>query len=229
MFCEEERKMAMNDDAKKGQSKAEKMNAGADSGKKWPTPDEFSEEEMVAGEAGEVEGSAEVESGDSAEAPALGHPSYKKLEDQLTETEQKLNEYWNEVMRARAEMENTRRRAAQDVEKARKFALEKFANDLLPIVDSLGHALDCEFGDNQFARSIHEGVEMTMNMLLQTFDRYGLKQINPVGVTFDPNQHQAVSMEENAEAASNTVIKVLQKGYLLNDRLIRPAMVVVAK
>jgi molecular chaperone GrpE len=89
--------------------------------------------------------------------------------------------------------------------------------------------LECEFGENQFARSIHEGVDMTMNMLLQTLDRYGIKQVNPLGAVFDPNQHQAVSMEESAEAKPNTVLRVLQKGYLLNDRLIRPAMVVVAK
>ena len=224
------------DDAKKQPSKAEKMNAGVEPGKKkWPTPEEVAlEEDESVGGTSDIGGAAGAEQqpgaqADSSEAPALGHPSYQKLEDQLTETEQKLNEYWNEVMRARAEMENTRRRAALDVEKARKFALEKFSNDLLPVVDSLGHALECEYGDNQFARSIHEGVDMTMNMLLQTLDRYGIKQVNPLGAVFDPNQHQAVSIEESAGAKPNTVVRVLQKGYVLNDRLIRPAMVVVAK
>lgn len=227
--------MAMqDDDASNGASKAEKMNAGVDPGKKkWPTPEEVAQADQNAAAAdssGTADSSDQAEkAADSAEHAALEHPSYESLEAQLTETEQKLNEYWNEVMRARAEMENTRRRADKDIANARKFALEKFSNDLLPVVDSLGHALECEFGDNEFARSIHEGVNMTMNMFLQTMERYGIKQVNPLGEVFDPNQHQAVSIEESPEAKPNTILRVLQKGYLLNDRLVRPAMVVVAK
>lgn len=206
------------DDSEVGQSKADTMNAEVNQGKKWPTPEEI---DPVANSSNEAK--------EGLEAPALDHPSYEALETKLTETEQKLNEYWNEVMRSRAEMENTRKRCETDVVQARKFALTKFAGDLLPIVDSLSHALACEYGDNQFARSIHEGVEMTMNMLLQTFERFGIKQIDPVGAIFDPNLHQAVSTEEVQGMKTNTVVRVLQKGYSLNDRLIRPAMVIVAK
>jgi molecular chaperone GrpE len=220
------------DDADQGSSKADAMNAAVNQGKKkWPTPEEAVKAEQNT-DTPVSESESSVAAGATtplSEKPALGHPSYESLEAQLTETEQKLTEHWNEVMRARAEMENTRRRAEIDVSNARKFALTKFATDLLPVLDSLGHALECEFGDNQFARSIHEGVEMTMNMLMQTLDRYGIKQVNPVGMPFDPNQHQAVSTEESPDAKTNTVVKVFQKGYLLNDRLIRPAMVVVAK
>lgn len=219
------------DDLKDGPSKADKMNAGLSSEKKkWPTPEEVSQDsEEVGGISGDDPSRGETPASASSEAPALDHPSYQQLEDQLTETEQKLNEYKNEILRSQAEMENTRRRAALDVEKARKFALEKFAAELLPVADCLGHALECEFGDNQFAKSIHEGVDMTMNMLVQTLDRFGIKQINPLNEPFDHNQHQAVGMEENTEAKPNTVLKVLQKGYILNDRLIRPAMVIVSK
>lgn len=213
--------MPEQDDTNPGASKAEKMNAGVEAGKKqWPSPEDAAQ--AGAGAAGS--------GGDSAERPALEHPSYEAIEALLNETELKLNEHQNEVMRARAEMENTRRRAAKDVESARKYALEKFTNDLLPVADSLGHALQCEYGDNQFAKSIHEGVEMTMNMLLQTLDRYGVKQIDPLmGAVFDPLHHQAVSTEALPDAAPNTVVRVLQKGYLLNERLIRPAMVIVSK
>jgi molecular chaperone GrpE len=222
--------MAMQDDDNQGPSKAETMNASVNQGKKqWPTPEEAAQAELdnQAGAPEAVEG--EGESAAPTSEPALDHPSYESLEAQLTATEQKLNEHWNEVVRARAEMENIRRRAGIDVANARKFALEKFAADLLPVVDSLGHALTCEFGDNQFARSIHEGVDLTMTVFLQTLERFGIKQVDPIGATFDPNQHQAVSIEETPDAKPNTVVRVLQKGYMLNERLIRPAMVVVAK
>lgn len=222
--------MAMqDDDTSQGASKADAMNAGVNQGKKkWPTPEEIDQAEVQATDLAD-EGDLGSQATDSIDKPALEHPAYEALEAQLTATEQKVNEHWNEVMRARAEMENTRRRAERDVTNARKFALEKFSNDLLPVVDSLGHALECEFGDNEFARGIHEGVDLTMTMLLQTLERYGIKQVNPLGEVFDPNLHQAVSTEEVADAKPNSVVRVLQKGYLLNERLIRPAMVVVAK
>ena len=133
------------------------------------------------------------------------------------------------MMRAKAEVENVRRRAERDVVNARKFALEKFLGELLPVIDSLGHALQCEFGDNAFAKSIHEGVEMTANMLNQTMERYGVKAVDPMGQPFDPNQHQAIGMEPAGDQAPNTVIRVMQKGFVLNERVIRPAMVVVSK
>ena len=196
------------DDTDVGQSKADSMNAEVKEGKKWPTPEEVDQADTASSEAATAQA---ADSKVGGEAPALEHPSYESLENKLTETEQKLNEYWNEVMRSRAEMENTRKRCETDVVQARKFALTKFAGDLLPIVDSLSHALACEYGDNQFARSIHEGVEMTMNMLLQTFERFGIKQIDPVGVIFDPNLHQAVSTEEVQGMKTNTVVRVLQK------------------
>ncbi len=213
------------DESEVGQSKADSMNAGVNQSKKWPTPEEVEQSDKSP----DANASQAADTKTKPESPALDHPSYESLENKLTEAEQKINEYWNEVMRSRAEMENVRRRAETDVVQARKFALTKFAGDLLGVADSLGHALACEYGDNQFARSIHEGVEMTMNMLLQTFERYGIKQIDPVGQNFDPNQHQAVSTEEVPDMKTNTVVRVLQKGYVLNDRLIRPAMVIVAK
>jgi molecular chaperone GrpE len=197
------------DQHNKKPSKADEMNSGVQGGKQWPTPDKVTdEEEDIAG---------------------IGQESVEQLEQELNESEQKLQDYYNEMMRSKAEIENVRRRAERDVVNARKFALEKFLGDLLPVIDSLGHALMCEFGDNAFAKSIHEGVEMTANMLNQTMERYGVKAIDPLGQPFDPNQHQAIGMEPAGDQAPNIVIRVMQKGFVLNERVIRPAMVVVSK
>lgn len=177
--------------------------------KKWP------KEEDLAPETLEPEEDFEQEI-----AGILEHPSYKELEEKLTAAE-------NQVLRAVAEQDNIRRRSERDVTNAHKYALEKFAADLLPVVDSLDRALLSEVGGNDLAKKIHEGIELTMNLMLKTLEKYHVKQIDPKGQPFNPELHQAIATAPS-DQAPNIVIEVLQKGYTLNDRLIRPALVVVA-
>lgn len=133
------------------------------------------------------------------------------------------------AVRAQAEAQNVRRRAEQDVEKAHKFALEKFAKELLPVIDGLEKTIEAEQAAGNESTPLHEGVEMTLSMMLGAIGKFGLEQVDAVGSTFDPSLHEAMSMVETPEAESNTVIAAMQKGYTLNGRLVRPAMVIVAK
>ena len=126
-------------------------------------------------------------------------------------------------------MENLRRRSASDVEKAHKFALEKFTGELLPVIDSLERALELADRDNETLKPMMEGVELTLRAMLTTVSKFGVEQVNPMGDAFDPNRHQAISMVENGNVAPNSVLAVMQKGYELNGRVIRPAMVMVAR
>ena len=128
-------------------------------------------------------------------------------------------------------MQNVRRRAENEVSNARKFALERFATDLLPVVDSLERGLESvpEDNDDEQVKSLREGSTLTLKMLLEVLTKFNVQQLDPVGEPFDPKFHEAMSMQENADAEPNSVLAVLQKGYTLNERLIRPAMVVVSK
>lgn len=147
------------------------------------------------------------------------------LDARLGELEAQLTEAKAAVLYVKAEGENIRRRATEDIEKARKFALEKFSNELLAVKDSLDAALLIEATDVQ---SYKDGVELTAKQLGSVFDKFNIAELNPVGEKFDPNKHQAISMLES-EKEPNTVLTVLQKGYTLNDRVLRPALVTVAK
>jgi molecular chaperone GrpE len=141
-----------------------------------------------------------------------------------------LAEQKDTVLRAQAEVQNMRRRCEADVEKAHKFALEKFSTELLTVIDNLERALesapDTE-ADN--IRAIREGVELTLKGFLETCEKFNIRQMDPEGEPFDPQMHQAMSMVPNPDVEPNTVVAVVQKGYLLNDRVIRPAMVMVSK
>ena len=158
-------------------------------------------------------------------APENGIDSMPSLEEALRQAELKAAEHHDAWLRAKAETENMRRRAQDDIAKASKFAAEKFATAMLPVKDSLEAALAVE---NQTVDKIREGVELTLRQLVSAFEGAKLAEENPLGQKFDPNKHQAISMVE-ADAEPNTVVTVLQKGYLLNERVIRPAMVMVAK
>ena len=147
------------------------------------------------------------------------------LEEMLQEAERKAQEHHDAWMYAKAEGENIRRRAMEDIDKARKFALEKFSGELLAVKDSLEAALNVE---SATLESYKNGVELTLKQLSSVFEKFNLVEINPLGEKFDPNKHQAISAIE-ADAEPNTVISVLQKGYSLNDRVLRPALVMVAK
>ncbi|MBT8118428.1 MAG: nucleotide exchange factor GrpE [Gammaproteobacteria bacterium] len=148
------------------------------------------------------------------------------LEAQLEKAQAKASENWEQYLRAKAEMDNLRRRNAKDVENAHKYGIEKFVNELLPVMDSMGMGLAVE---DASAESLREGMELTMNMLMKMMEKLGIEEIDPLNEKFDPEKHQAMTMQPNAEVEPNTVIAVMQKGYSLNDRLIRPAMVMVSK
>ncbi|MEC7642298.1 MAG: nucleotide exchange factor GrpE [Pseudomonadota bacterium] len=152
-----------------------------------------------------------------------------ELELALTKAEAKVNEQKESALRSQAEMENVRRRASQDVEKAHKFALEKFANELLTSVDNLERAMQAADTENPELKSFLEGIELTYKSLTSTLDKFGVKAVGEEGEVFNPDLHQAMSMQESAEHKNNTIIAVMQKGYELNGRLLRPAMVMVAR
>ena len=147
------------------------------------------------------------------------------LEASLRIAELKAEEHHDAWLRAKAETENVRRRAEEDIAKTARFAAEKFATALLPVRDSLESALATE---NQSIEKLREGVELTLKQMISAFENAGIAQEDPLNARFDPNRHQAISAIE-AEAEPNTVINVLQKGYMLHERVLRPAMVVVAK
>jgi molecular chaperone GrpE len=146
--------------------------------------------------------------------------------------EAKVKEFQEQALRSQAEMQNVRRRSEIDVEKAHKFALEKFVKELLPVADSLEKAVESTEGHEDAAEvvaNIREGVEMTLSLFMNSLSKFNVKQLNPVGEPFDPQQHEAMSMVPAPDAEPNSIVAVVQKGYTLNDRLVRPAMVVVAK
>ncbi|MBS9761919.1 nucleotide exchange factor GrpE [Pseudomonas mosselii] len=147
----------------------------------------------------------------------------------VLELEEQLAAAKDQSLRAAADLQNIRRRAEQDVEKAHKFALEKFAGDLLPIIDSLERGLELSNADDETIKPMREGIELTLKMFQDTLKRYNLEAIDPHGQPFNAEHHQAMAMQESAEVEPNSVLNVFQKGYLLNGRLLRPAMVVVSK
>ncbi len=151
--------------------------------------------------------------------------------EQVSETEQlqqQVADANDNVLRIQAEMQNMRRRAERDVENAHKFALDKFSADLLPVVDNLERALSAINAEDESQKAIAEGIELTLKSFLEVLKRFKIDAVDPAGEPFDANLHQAVSMVPNPDMEPNTVMDVFQKGYTLNGRLIRPAMVVVS-
>ncbi len=162
----------------------------------------------------------------AAAAPAGDQQDHGLLATQLAELQTKLAEMQDAYLRAKAEADNTRRRAQEDIAKAHKFAVESFAEALLPVKDSLEIALKIE---TPSVESLKEGVDMTLKQLVAAFERHRLVEINPQqGDKLDPMKHQAISMVP-AEQEANTVVSVLQKGYMIADRLLRPALVTVSQ
>jgi molecular chaperone GrpE len=195
--------------------------------KKKKSSPETTEVEVVD-ENVEIETSTEESSTESNESDEASN--HEELTLMLEDARAKADEHWNQVLRSNAELENTRRRARQDVENAHKFALEKFALELLPVKDSLEMGLAAVNTDEGDATAqLKEGAELTLKMLASAMGKFGIEAMGSEGEPFNPEFHQAMSMQESAEHAPNTVMAVMQKGYQLNDRLIRPAMVVVSK
>ncbi|PCS23645.1 nucleotide exchange factor GrpE [Candidatus Enterovibrio escicola] len=152
-----------------------------------------------------------------------------ELEVALEISEEKVKEQQDTLLRARADIENIRRRTELEIDKARKFALERFANELLPVIDNMERALEMADGENEELQPMLEGVELTLKTMKITVERFGLIELNPEGEPFNPELHQAMSIQESVDHAPNTVIFVMQKGYALNGRVVRPAMVMVSK
>ncbi|MDP3562500.1 MAG: nucleotide exchange factor GrpE [Legionellaceae bacterium] len=175
----------------------------------------------------EDEDLAEFLDEDTATPAGLEHPTYPDLEEKLTLAEQQAHENWEKATRALAELENVRRRAERDVVNAHKYSLERFVTSLLPVVDSLEQAL--QLADKETNAAMHEGLELTMKLFLDVLQKNNVEQLDPVGDVFDPQQHEAMSMQALEGAEPNTILVVFQKGYRLNDRVIRPARVIVAK
>lgn len=184
----------------------------------------ISAEEIIAEAEAQVEEKLEA----AAESISEEQGKINELELALAAAQATVADQKDSVIRAKAEVDNVRRRAAQDVEKARKFALEKFASELLPVVDNLERAIDA-FTDEEKAEGKHEGVDLTLQGFISTLKKFEVEVIEAQDQPFNPELHQAMSMQEVPGVEPNTVIAVMQKGYTLNGRLIRPAMVMVSK
>jgi len=186
-----------------------------------PQEEPVVEEQAQQAEAEEVT-EASAESAESVEDAEDWQAKAQALEAELANLK-------DAAVRAQAEAQNVRRRAEQDVEKAHKFALEKFAKELLPVIDGMEKAIEAEEAAGNEITPLREGVDMTLSMMLSSVAKFGLEQVNAVGTPFNPELHEAMSMVPAPDAEPNTVIAAMQKGYTLNGRLVRPAMVMVAK
>ena len=193
------------------------------SSKEQKTPEGQAPEEIITEQHDEVEA---VEPDTSAEQVDPRDEKIANLEAQLVEAQ---NRERDGVLRIKAEMENLRRRTELDVEKAHKFALEKFVNELLPVIDSLDSALEVADKANPDNAAMIEGIELTLKSMLDVVRKFGVEVIADTDVPLDPNVHQAIAMVESEDVAAGNVLGVMQKGYTLNGRTIRAAMVTVAK
>ncbi|ODP96430.1 MULTISPECIES: nucleotide exchange factor GrpE [Salinivibrio] len=203
----EEQKVKQEQEAVKQAQAAEAKNA------------EQATEQQVSGNAADIE---------DAETEAM-IARITELEAALEASEAKVKEQQDSVLRARADVDNMRRRTEQEIDKARKFALEKFAGELLPVIDNMERAVEMADKENEAIKPMVEGVELTLKTMTDTVEKFGLNAIDPQGQPFNPELHQAMSIQESAEHEPNTVMMVMQKGYELNGRVVRPAMVMVSK
>ena len=172
---------------------------------------------------GEIETAAELE-----ENAVEAENGENTLETQLAAAQAKADDNWDQLVRTKAEMENIRRRSERELANAHKYALEKFAQELLPVIDSMEMGVAAAQDENADVSKLREGTEMTLKMFETAIEKFGIKGVHPKGEEFNPEHHQAMTMIDSQEHAPNMIIDVMQKGYLLNERLVRPAMVVVA-
>jgi molecular chaperone GrpE len=179
--------------------------------------DQFANKQFADALAGET----------GADAPAPGDAA--ALQAEIEQLQLQLAEAKDQVLRTAAEAQNTRRRAEKDVESAHKYALEKFAGALLPVADNMERALEAADRTNEVVKPLLEGVELTSKNLQDVLNRFEIRALDPLGAPFDPQFHEAVSIIENPDVEPNTVLLVMQKGYTLHGRLLRAAMVMVAK
>lgn len=196
-------------------NKSEKTN-------KWEKVAEDSQEEALLDPASEIEN-------DNEHSPSLTFESRDQLETELNAMETKYNEALNALRYTQAEFDNFRKRSERDVADALKYGPQKLLNELLPVVDSIEKSLEIMEQHPGDVGAVKEGMQLTHQVLLNTLEKYAVKQINPINEVFNPTWHQAMAMQEQKDVKSGVVMSVLQKGYTLNDRLLRPALVVVAK
>lgn len=180
------------------------------------TPEDIQDQEDVQSQA-----ETESEGSESNETDSM-----QVLDQQLEDAQQQAAENHEKMLRMQAEMENLRKRTERDVSNAHKYAVEKFANELLQVKDSLELGLNAEDID---VKKLQEGTELTLKIFNSVFEKFSVQELNPLGEAFDPNLHEAMTMQESTEHEPNTVLTVVQKGYTLHGRLIRPAMVIVSK
>jgi molecular chaperone GrpE len=183
------------------------------------------QEDTSAKQQSELETDEKLQAESEADQPQL---SEEENGDQVEELQQKLNTLGEQLLREQAEMQNIRRRAQRDIESAHKYALEKFTGELLSVVDNLERGIDAIDAEDESQKAVAEGLELTLKTFIEVLAKYKVEAVEPEGQPFDADLHQAVSTVPNAEVEPNTVINVFQKGYTLNGRLIRPAMVVVS-
>jgi molecular chaperone GrpE len=187
-------------------------------------PETDSEQGSVAREEGASVVEPEVVQGQQAEAP--DHEEAQRL---LEDARAKADENWDRALRLQAELDNSRKRFERELESAHKYAIEKFVLELLPVQDSLEKALDASQDEQADLDSFREGTELTHKMLGQALAKHGVEAVDPAGQRFDPELHQAMSVQPRDDVEPNTVVQVMQKGYTLNGRLVRPALVIVSQ
>ncbi|XQF90421.1 nucleotide exchange factor GrpE [Pseudoalteromonas espejiana] len=185
--------------------------------------------EEVAQMEADVEAAVEAAEQHEADQEQSPEAEIAMLYAELEAAKQTIADQKDGVVRAAADVDNIRRRAAQDVEKAHKFALEKFANELLPVIDNLERAIEFSDKENETLKPLLEGIDMTVKSFNDAVAKFGVEIVNPQGEQFNPDFHQAMSIQPSNDVSPNTVLAVMQKGYTLNGRLLRPAMVMVSK
>lgn len=182
-----------------------------------------------AQQQGDIHEVSQDEGEERSEVLSLEQAQIKALEEELAAANATIEGQKDGVLRARADIENARRRSELEIDKARKYALEKFAGELLPVIDNLERAIQSANPEDEATKPLLDGVDLTLKSFLSTIEKFNLEVVDPQGETFNPEHHQAMSMQESTEMAPNTVMAVMQKGYLLNGRLLRPAMVMVSR
>jgi molecular chaperone GrpE len=197
----------------------------------------MSKKEKVAAEAVREESASNSEAeampeGDASLTDTEGDEQpldHGELTGLLVDARDKADEHWNQCLRLQADIENLRKRSERDLANAHKYALERFAQELLPVRDSLEMGIAAFAAENTEPEKLSEGVELTLQVLSNALEKFGITEVDPQGERFNPDYHQAMSIQEHADVEPNTVVTVVQKGYLLHDRLIRPAMVIVSR
>jgi molecular chaperone GrpE len=176
-----------------------------------------------------VEPANGTETENSQETGFIDHDQLVNIQVELENALAKAEEHWNLYLGARAETDNVRKRGERDLQNAHKFALKDFVDALLPVKDSLEMGITAAADETVDVNKLREGSELTLKMLLAALEKFGVQEIDPVGTRFNPELHEAMATQPSATAEPNTVLQVIQKGYMLNERLIRPAMVIVAR